>query len=135
MCLSPYLTPSCLSLCVPLMVQSQNPSIPRSVSPAGLLTALSFKETITVDGRGGDRTTAWYRSSLADSTDCNRWSREQPIDLTLPHAVCHHAVLCFYHSPVHHIEFCGSFKFTARCATMCVSMNSDSSFLDVLGCF
>ncbi len=68
------------------------PCTPRSVSPAGLLTALRAKESITVDkGRGGC-TKVCLKSSLADFTYTHYWSREHQSSQRSAHAS-----LCFYH--------------------------------------
>lgn len=41
----------------------------QSVSPAGLLTALSAKKSITLVGSGSGFTTVLFKSGLADFTD------------------------------------------------------------------
>lgn len=80
-----------VKVCVLLRVQLLNHSTPWSVSPAGLLTALSAEESI----RRGGRTTAWFGSGLVDSSGSRHRSRERRA--ASPHAVWHHAALHFYH--------------------------------------
>lgn len=99
-------------------VQLHNPSAPRSIFPARLLTALSAEEPIILS-RKECCTSIWFKSSLADFTNSQRWSRGHRSSKQKVALLC---TALYFHHPSLYRSLWETVKVKVDCLPCCYHM-------------